>query len=319
MSTEFELIQQYFTRPTSRTDAGIGDDAALITSSPNNQLVISADMSVAGTHFFQDAEPYDIGWKSLAVNVSDIAAMGATPKWATLTISLPNINHAWLKEFSRGLFACASAFDIDLIGGDTTRGPLNISIQIIGEVPTGEALKRNNAKEGDDIWVSGDLGCAAVGLRLLQKRIPDISGDTQLACLRAINAPQPRIALGLALRKIANSCIDISDGLLADLMHILKASNVGATVSLENIPCLPAIRARLQDADTQRLLLTGGEDYELCFTAPPQQRERLIDVAMKLRLQIVRIGTINTSKKLAVTFQNKHLNISKLGYDHFEY
>lgn len=317
MNSEFDLIQKYFTQPTSHSDLGIGDDAALVQVSPGHQLVASTDMSVLDTHFSQNTEAYNVGWKSLAVNVSDIAAMGATPRWATLSISLPSINEPWLLEFSRGLFACAKAFDIDLIGGDTTRGPLNISIQIMGEVPTGKALRRDGAKDEDDIWVSGHLGSAALGLMLLQKKPVSASDSTRTTCLKAINTPQPRITLGLALRKVAHSCIDISDGLLADLNHILEASKVGAHVSLESIPCLPGIRAQLQDPNMQRLLLTGGEDYELCFTASPQRREQLIDIAMQLRLQLVRIGTINRSGKLAARFQNKNLNLTNLGYDHF--
>jgi len=317
MTTEFDVIKQYFTHATAQTDLGVGDDAALMQVSTGHQLVVSADMSLVDVHFFQDAEPYDIGWKSLAVNVSDIAAMGATPKWATLSIALPSINHVWLLEFSRGLMACAKAFNIDLVGGDTTRGPLNISIQILGEVPIGQALTRSGAKDGDDIWVSGHLGSAALGLQLMQKKQIEMEDETRFSCLKAINTPQPRVPLGLAIRDAANSCIDISDGLLADLTHLLQASNVGATLQLESIPCLPGIRAHLEQADTQRLVLTGGEDYELCFTAPPEQREAITDIAMRLKLQLMRIGTINQSGTLEVTFRNKPLKLAKLGYDHF--
>jgi len=242
MSAEFNLIQQYFTKSTSHTDLSIGDDAALIQISPGHQLAISTDMSVVGTHFFKDAKPYNIGWKSLAVNVSDMAAMGANPKWATLSIALPEYNETWLAEFSQGLFACANAFKIDLIGGDTTRGPLNIAIQIMGETPIDKALKRSGAKVGDDIWVSGYLGSAALGLGYLQQTQSIADEARRNACLKALHTPQPRIALGLALRELANSCIDISDGLLADLGHILNASNVGGTIQLEDIQTLDSIR-----------------------------------------------------------------------------
>ncbi len=317
MTAEFNLIKQHFTHATKHTDLGVGDDAALVHVSAGHQLVVSTDMSLVDVHFFQDAEPYNIGWKSLAVNVSDMAAMGANPKWITLSIALPTINNTWLLEFSRGLMACASAFNIDLIGGDTTRGPLNISIQIMGEVPIGKALRRDGAKDGDDIWVSGHLGNAALGLQLLQKKLPNVNEETRSVCLKAINTPQPRIALGLALSNIATSCIDISDGLMADLGHVLKASNVGGTIQLESIPCLPDIRAQLEEPDTQRLLLAGGEDYELCFTAPSQQRENIMDVAMELRLQLMRVGRINKTGGLAATLHNQKLNIKHLGYDHF--
>ncbi len=317
MTAEFNLIKQHFTHATKHTDLGVGDDAALVHVSAGHQLVVSTDMSLVDVHFFQDAEPYNIGWKSLAVNVSDMAAMGANPKWITLSIALPTINNTWLLEFSRGLMACASAFNIDLIGGDTTRGPLNISIQIMGEVPIGKALRRDGAKDGDDIWVSGHLGNAALGLQLLQKKLPNVNEETRSVCLKAINTPQPRIALGLALSNIATSCIDISDGLMADLGHVLKASNVGGTIQLESIPCLPDIRAQLEEPDTQRLLLAGGEDYELCFTAPSQQRENIMDVAMELRLQLMRVGRINQTDSLTATLHNKVLNIKHLGYDHF--
>jgi thiamine-monophosphate kinase len=171
MSPEFNLIAKYFTRATPSADLGVGDDAALLRVSEGHQLAISVDMLVAGTHFFHNAAPYDIGWKSLAVNISDMAAMGATPKWATLAIALPEIDEPWLAEFSRGLFACADTFKVDLIGGDTTRGPLNISVQIMGEVPIGKALRRDGAKLDDDIWVSGNLGSAERGLEHLQKKI----------------------------------------------------------------------------------------------------------------------------------------------------
>jgi len=317
MTPEFNVIKQYFTHPTAHTDLGVGDDAALIKVTAGHQLVVSTDMSLVGVHFFSDAEPYDIGWKSLAVNVSDIAAMGGNPKWATLSIALPNINNIWLLEFSRGLLACAKAFNIDLIGGDTTKGPLSISIQIMGEVPTGKALTRSGAKDDEDIWVSGHLGSAALGLKLLQKKLSTINDETRFTCLKAINTPQPRVALGQALSNIASSCIDISDGLLADLSHILRASNVGATIQLESIPCLPGIRALLEEPDTQHLVLTGGEDYELCFTAPKEQREIIMDIAMKLRLQLMRIGATNNTNKLNVSFRNQNLKLAKLGFDHF--
>ncbi len=319
MSAEFNLIKQYFTRTPKNTDLGIGDDAALIQASANHQLAISTDMSVVGTHFLQEAAPYDIGWKSLAVNISDMAAMGANPKWATLSVALPEVRHAWLSAFSNGFFACANQFEVDLIGGDTTRGPLNIGVTIVGETPTGKAITRSNAKAGDDIWVSGQVGHAALGLAYLQEKVT-LDDETRDLCLYALNQPQPRVSLGLALRDIANSCIDISDGLLADLSHILKASGaMGAALQLEKMLCLDAIKAHSQEPNIQQAILAGGDDYELCFTAAPQQREAIVALGKKLDLNLTRIGGTDTTGKLTVTLDNKALNISQLGYEHFAY
>ncbi len=319
--SEFRLIQQYFHRATSKTDLGIGDDAALIRVSQDHQLAISTDMLVAGTHFFQDAAPYDIGWKALAVNVSDMAAMGTQAKWATLTIALPEVNEAWLAEFSKGFFACAEQFNVDLIGGDTTRGPLTISVQIMGEVPTGQAIKRSGAQVGDDIWVSGELGNAALGLAQLQGKVK-ISEDELTICLNALHTPIPRSALGLALRGIATSCIDISDGLLADLEHILKASSLGATIDLEKVPCIEYFKNNLSNTAIQELLLAGGDDYELCFTAPKTKRETINTLSKQLDLPISNIGAIrlNTGRMdidLQVNHQNNKIELLKQGFDHF--
>mgnify|MGYP000261648672 CR=1 FL=1 len=319
MSTEFSLIKQYFIRAPKNTDLGIGDDAALIQASANHQLAISTDMSVVGTHFLQEAAPYDIGWKSLAVNISDMAAMGANPKWATLSVALPEVHHAWLSAFSSGFFACANQFEVDLIGGDTTRGPLNIGVTIMGETPTGKAITRSNAKVGDDIWVSGPVGHAALGLAYLQEKVT-LDDETRDLCLYALNQPQPRVSLGLALRDIASSCIDISDGLLADLSHILKASGaIGAALQLEKIPCLDTIKAHSQKSNIQQAILAGGDDYELCFTAAQQQRKAILALGKKLHLNLTRIGGTDTTGKLTVTLNNKALNISQLGYEHFAY
>jgi thiamine-monophosphate kinase len=316
MSPEFNLIAKYFTRATPSADLGVGDDAALLRVSKGYQLAISVDMLVAGTHFFHDAAPYDIGWKSLAVNISDMAAMGATPKWATLAIALPEINEPWLAEFSRGLFACADRFKVDLIGGDTTRGPLNISVQIMGEVPTGEALRRDGAKLDDDIWVSGKLGSAALGLAHLQRKIT-LESEVAEHCLQALHTPMPRTDLGLTLRKKANSCIDISDGLLADLGHILDASNLGATVALDNIACHDFLRARLDEAIIQQCILAGGDDYELAFTAPQSQRHAIEQLAHQLDLPLSLIGKTTEKLGIEVTYKQQLLDISKKGFDHF--
>ena len=325
MPSEFNLIQQYFTRPSPQADLGVGDDAALVRLSEGNQLVISTDMSVAGTHFLHDCAPYNIGWKALAVNVSDMAAMGAQPKWATLAISLPEVNQDWLAEFSRGFFACANSFNIDLIGGDTTRGPLNISVTILGEAPAGKALKRSGAQVGDDIWVSGQLGSAALGLAHLQGKVQLTNKlvnelDT---CLKALNTPSPRTALGLALRGVATSCIDVSDGLLADLGHILQASNLGAAIDLEKIPCIELLKNNLDYPQFQELLIAGGDDYELCFTAPQTKREEINALSKQLNLQIsligkTRIASISNTSGLQVDYKNNQITLLKQGFDHFD-
>ena len=365
--SEFNLIKQYFTRPTPQADLGIGDDAALIAVSAGMQLAISTDMLVAGTHFFADAAPYDIGWKALAVNVSDMAAMGADAKWATLAIALPGVvapspqpsptggegvlsavpntpypfmgegvssaapnapspltgegwgegvvTENWLAEFSRGFFDCAAKFDVDLIGGDTTRGPLNISVTIMGEVPTGAALRRDGAKIDDDIWVSGLLGSAALGLAHLQGKIK-LENELE-ACLNALHTPTPQAALGLALRGIATSCIDISDGLLADLGHILTASNCGAVIDLEKIPCIALLKNNLENPQFQTYILAGGDDYELCFTAPKTKHEEINALSKQLNLPISCIGSTRMGIGLQADCQNKPITLLKQGFDHF--
>lgn len=316
MPSEFNLIAQYFTRPTAQTDLGIGDDAALISITQGMQLAISADTLVAGTHFFADCDPYQLGWKSLAVNISDMAAMGAQPKWATLAIALPDMDGTWLKAFSQGFFACADQFDIDLIGGDTTRGPLNISVQIMGEVPFDKAIKRSGAKIDEDIWVSGSLGSAAIGLAHLQNKT-HVLGGALPACLNALHMPMPRLALGLVLRDIATSCIDISDGLLADLGHILHASMLGATVDLAKIPCIDYLKQDLQSSQIQQAILAGGDDYELCFTAPKSKRAEIHMLSNQLSLMLTLIGETQANPGINVMHNTQKLNIDYKGFDHF--
>ena len=314
---EFNLIKQYFTRRTHHTNLSVGDDAALISVSAGMQLAISSDMLVAGTHFFHDATPHDIGWKALAANVSDMAAMGANPKWATLAIALPEVKDAWLSEFSRGFFACADAFNIDLIGGDTTRGPLNISVTIMGEVPSGQAIKRSGAQVGDDIWVSGQLGSAALGLAHLQG-ITHVPEAILPACLNTLHTTTPRAALGLALRGIATSCIDVSDGLLADLGHILTASNCGAMIDLEKIPCIEWIKSDLGNPQFQATILAGGDDYELCFTAPKSKRDEINALCKQLNVPINHIGSTRMAVGLQTYYKNKKLTLLKHGFKHFD-
>ena len=319
MQSEFNLIKEYFTRPSKNADLGVGDDAALVSASPGHQLAISTDMSVAGTHFFNDCPPYFIGWKSLAVNISDMAAMGASPKWATLAIAIPNTDKDWLSEFSRGFFACADAFDVSLIGGDTTRGPLNISVQIMGEIPNGKALRRDGAKVADEVWVSGSLGAAALAVHKTQQNSLDPKKPSDQSLLEKLQHPQPRISLGLALRGIANSAIDLSDGLLADLGHILDSSKLGATIDWSKIPHFDPTTEKLNIEAIQTFALTGGDDYELCFTAPSNRHSDIINIGKSLGITLSQIGTIKAEAGLIVLDEtNNPISIKGSGYDHFK-
>ncbi|MBA3696161.1 MAG: thiamine-phosphate kinase [Methylotenera sp.] len=315
--SEFDLIRKHFTRPTKHTTLGIGDDAALIPVSAGIELAISTDMLVAGTHFFADVDPHKLGWKSLAVNLSDMAAMGAKPKWATLSISLPENDATWLSHFSQGFFSCADAFDVDLIGGDTTRGPLNISVQIIGEIPIGQAIRRSGAKIDDDIWVSGKLGCAALGLaHILGKQ--QMAANSLAHHLQALHCPQPRVLLGLALRGLVHSCLDISDGLLSDLGHIVKASNVGAEIHLDAIPTSTYIKKHLKTPAFQQYVLAGGDDYELCFTAPERHAENILIAAKNINIPVVKIGKITATHGINVVDTGGNpIQVAQTGYNHF--
>jgi thiamine-monophosphate kinase len=326
--SEFNIINQYFTRPTPQADLGVGDDAALLSIGAGMQLAVSADMLVAGTHFLHDCPPYFIGWKTLAVNVSDMAAMGAQPKWATLAIALPKklaADEEWLKQFSEGFFACAKQFYVDLIGGDTTRtnnqDGLTICVQMMGEVPKNTALRRDGAKVGDDIWVSGTLGKAAFALAKLQDKTNQFIyiGEMELeTLLPSLQKPQPRVALGFALRGLATSCIDISDGLLADLGHILERSQVGGQLFWPAIPHAQLVNGNFHVADLQKMTLAGGDDYELCFTAPAKAQKQILAISKQINLKLSHIGTITKSPGLAVYDANKHLiQLDKTGFDHF--
>ena len=311
--SEFDLIRRHFTRATPGAVLGVGDDAALLQPTGGMVLAVSTDMLVSGTHFFSDADPFLLGHKTLAVNLSDLAAMGATPRWATLALSLPAADEVWLEKFSAGFFALAQQHGVDLVGGDTTRGPLNLCVTIFGEVPPQQALRRSGAQVGDDIWVSGMLGDAALALLHLQGRITLDEADFA-ACVSRLHRPQPRVGLGLALRGIANSAIDVSDGLLADLGHILECSNVGAEIAFEALPVSQVLRSCSQ----QKLALSGGDDYELCFTVSATQREEIERLAVQLGLPLTRIGKIVAGRGCIVQDASGNpLNIETEGYDHF--
>lgn len=313
---EFDLIAHYFKHPAKHADLGVGDDAALVSLAAGHQMAISADMLVEGRHFFPDADAERLGRKVLAVNLSDLAAMGATPAWFTLSIALPRVDEPWLAAFSKGLLAMADEYDISLIGGDTTCGPLTIAIQIAGHVPRGQALLRSGARPGDQIWVSGPLGGAAAAVmhRTGRTILPPEAAER---CDQRLDLPVPRVALGQHLRGIASAALDISDGLLADLRHICEQSHCGAQVYQDQVP-FPADLMCLSDALRQEACLAGGDDYELCFTAPSEQHAAIISLGATLNLALTCVGEITTGDTVQLLdAQGAAMPITFHGFDHF--
>jgi thiamine-monophosphate kinase len=276
---------------------------------------------VSGQHFFDDADPQGVGHKSLAVNLSDMAAMGASPRWVTLSLALPAVlareNDKWLEAFSEGFFKLADAHQVELIGGDTTKGPLTICVTIIGEVARGKALRRSGARPGDDIWISGQLGDAALALAHQQGRMVLAPPELDV-CLPALNTPTPRVGLGQRLIGFARSAIDISDGLLADLGHILKCSKASAIISMPAINCSAPLRKYLPHPLALKCLLSGGDDYELCFTAPRSKRSKIEVLSHELVLPLTRIGQIGLGDGLVVLdASGETVTLETTGYDHF--
>ena len=317
MTSEFDLIRRYFTRPAARTVLGVGDDAALIRVASANELAVSTDILLAGRHFLPEDDAFSLGHKSLAVNLSDMAAMGATPRWALLSIALPAVNERWLMRFAEGWFTLADQYGVALIGGDTTKGPLTISITIMCEVKKNQALRRSGAKIGDEIWVSGTLGDAALALAYLQRKI-QIAPHHAVALLPRLHAPTPRVKLGQKLLDVAHSAIDISDGLLADLGHILEMSSVGAKIHVANLPVSEPMRGYLRDAVAYNAVLTGGDDYELCFTAAAKHHDAIVRLGRRLKLPLSCIGEITRQPDLVVLDENNHpLTLKEKGFDHF--
>ena len=321
MAGEFALINKYFARPTPSAVLGPGDDCALLQPTVGKQLAVTTDMLVAGTHFLPDTNPKNLGWKALAVNLSDLAAMGAKPRWVTLAGALPAVNEPWIAKFAAGFFACAAEYGVDVVGGDTTKGPLNLCITAIGEVEPGQALRRDGAKVGDQIWVSGRPGLASLGLAQLQGKIK-LPEPWPRLCIAALEKPRPRVALGLALNGIASAAIDVSDGLLADLGHIAERSACAAAVKLVQLPHLP--KGESYDADLRRIALecqlTGGDDYELCFTAPGTQSLAIAQIAATLELPLWNIGEMVAGPSGEVTVldpDGKPVEFGSKGYDHF--
>lgn len=321
MPTEFDLIRRYFTHATPRSVLGVGDDAALIKPSRGALLAVAADMLVAGRHFFIDADPAAIGHKALAVNLSDMAAMGATPRWATLGIALPRADARWVAALSQGFMALARKHGVELIGGDTTRGPLNLCVQIIGEVPARQALRRDGAQPGDDIWVSGTLGDAALAVAAKTKRIK-LTPAERAQAMKRLDWPTPRVALGLSLRGVARSAIDVSDGIVADLGHICERSGVAAVVAFERLPLSPLLRRHLASAVAQAAVTAGGDDYELCFTAAPAKRAAVERAALRARTPVTRVGRVirppaGACSVVVVDRDGLPLALAQKGFDHF--
>lgn len=321
MAGEFALIDRYFARPTPSAVLGPGDDCALLAPTPGMQLAVTTDMLVAGTHFLPDTDPLNLGWKALAVNLSDLAAMGAKPRWATLAGALPAVDEPWIAKFAEGFFACAAAHGVDIVGGDTTRGPLNLCITAFGEVAPGQALRRDGAKAGDLIYVSGRPGLASLGLAHLQGKL-ELPEPWRRLCQTALEKPRPRVALGQRLLGLASAAIDVSDGLLADLGHIAKRSGIAAAVKLVQLPHLP--KGAAYDSIPRALALdcqlAGGDDYELCFTVPPALNLQIAPIAADLELPLWCIGQMTAGAAGEVTvFDPDGLPIAfdHRGFDHF--
>jgi thiamine-monophosphate kinase len=314
---EFELIGRYFSRPPRRAALGVGDDCALLDSTPGRQVCISSDMLVEGRHFLPTVQPARLGHKALAVNLSDLAACGAEPRAFTLALAMPRADEAFIAGFAQGLWALADEHGIDLVGGDTTAGPLNICITVFGEVPTGQALLRCGARPGDDLWVSGTLGDARAALECFRGQLQLPADHFELA-RRAMEMPQPRVALGRLLRGVASSAIDLSDGLTGDLRHVLRASAVGACVQFDALP-RSALLAALPLPVQRTCLLHGGDDYELLFSAPPQQQAAVRDAGHQAGVPVSRIGHIEVGSSLRlVDSAGQPLEAPGAGFDHFQ-
>jgi thiamine-monophosphate kinase len=316
---EFDLITRYFKRPAKRSPLGVGDDCALLAPAPGMQLAVSSDMLVEGRHFLSTVDAARLGHKALAVNLSDLAACGARPLAFTLALALPGVDEPWLEGFSRGLFALADAHGCELVGGDTTRGPLNICITVFGEVPAGAALLRSGARAGDDIWVSGTLGDARLALEVFRGTLA-LPADVFAQARMRMEQPTPRVALGQALRGIASAAVDVSDGLVGDLGHILAASQVGATLDADAAASTVAAAATagLGIEALRTCALSGGDDYELVFTAAPSARAAVEQAGKESLTRVTRIGRIDAEAGLRVVDASGSPIAQRFGsFDHF--
>lgn len=325
---EFDLIARIRARAAGRGDValGIGDDAALLRPPAGQVLAVSTDTLNAGVHFPLDTAPADLGWKALAVNLSDLAAMAAEPAWCTLSLSLPQADEAWLDRFLDGFLALAGEHGVALVGGDTTRGPLSITVTVVGFVPEQQALRRDGARAGDQVWVTGTLGDAAAALALslpcvdpAGTRRREAAGDAAASLRQRLDRPHPRLAAGLALRGLANAGIDISDGLLADLGHILEQSRVGAMIEIARLPTSEALAMAVAGDERWRLQLSAGDDYELCFTAPPGHHDDIVRALAGAGTAAAVIGRIEAGPGLRVTAPDGTAwSPVQPGYQHFQ-
>jgi thiamine-monophosphate kinase len=320
---EFDLIERIRGHCANRRGdvaLGIGDDAALLDVPTGRQLVACTDTLVAGVHFPEGAVPEDIGWKSLAVNLSDLAAMGAEPAWALLALTLPHADAPFVDGFARGFAELAHKHDVALIGGDTTQGPLSVTVTTLGFVPAGEALTRGGARLGDGVFVTGTLGDAAGALHMLRE--PGLgtggTGKNEAALRARLGRPEPRVAAGLALRGIASTCIDVSDGLLADLGHVCAASGVGAEIEADALPVLPALAASFDAKTCRDLALAGGDDYELCFTAHSALEKEIVEALARAGCRATRIGRIVMGSGVRALDADAHdIEVAHPGWEHF--
>jgi thiamine-monophosphate kinase len=312
MQIEFEIIKKNFLKKNIKAFKGIGDDAALFRKDEDNLWAISTDTLNKNIHFMATTDPYKIGWKAMAVNVSDILAMGASPMFALLAITMPKVNSAWLKQFSKGFFECCKEFNVELIGGDTTRGPLSINVTILGDVNKNSVLLRSNAKINDDIWVTGDLGLPALGLKIIKNKIEAPKGIAKNS-IKALEKPMLSKFTIDKIKPFCNSAIDISDGFVADLNHILRASKVGAKVNLKDMP----INEWIKNTGQQDLALYGGDDYQTILTASKDMRSKIEKLIQKNNLNLSRVGTITKDKKLLISDNGEEIKLKK-GFAHFE-
>lgn len=312
---EFQLIERFFQRTPDRGDVrrSVGDDCALLQPRPDCDLAVTVDTLVGGVHFLVDTDPVGLGHKVLAVNLSDLAAMGAEPAWVTLALTLPQADESWLAAFSRGFFELAERFGVELIGGDTTRGPLSISVQATGYVPRGAGLCRSGARPGDGVYVTGELGLGGLGLKQALGQFAGMDPQSRTRLER----PEPRLQAGMLLREIAGACVDVSDGLAADLGHILTQSGVGARVDWEVLPLPPCVLNYVAAVGDWAMPLTAGDDYELCFTVPPEREDELARRCPEFDCAVTRIGTIEEGGGLKLYRSGVREELVAVGYQHF--
>ena len=316
---EFELIKHFFTKQAvKRKDVvlGIGDDCAVLSPIENQNIVVTTDTLVAGVHFPFETSPRAIGHKAVAVNLSDIAAMGAKPSWLSLAITLPNIDEVWITEFCEGVFELCEFYNVELIGGDTTQGPLSITITAQGHTPEGSYLSRSGAKSGDWLYVTGELGDAALALQQITGKV-DIEEQFIDIIKNKLDYPKPRVLAGQTLREYASSAIDLSDGLIADLGHICQASNVGANIVLDALPLSTIMRDSLLADDAITLALSGGDDYELLFTVNEDNKVGMETAMSHAGTKVTCIGQLNASQTISTTLNNKPIPINTVGFEHF--